>query len=155
MVAAVLLALLNGAMIGTSRILNGRLSTRLGPARTSLWNHAVGFALLTILVAFSLDQFGSADWRAPASAYLGGLLGVLFVAANSHVLTRLGATRTTTLVIGAQMLASVLIEGLGTPAPAKLLGGVGGTALIVLGIRFARRRAAPASGSACNARKSG
>ena len=39
----VLLALINGLVIGLSRALNGRLSHSVGPFRASLCNHLVGF----------------------------------------------------------------------------------------------------------------
>jgi bacterial/archaeal transporter family-2 protein len=138
MLAPILLALLNGVMIGASRAINGRLSVALGPARTSLWNHAVGFAFLTALVLVARDGAIVADLHAPASAYLGGLLGIVFVAANSHVLPRLGATRTTILVISAQMVASVGLDSFAAPISSGIFVNVGATFLIVLGVRLAR-----------------
>ena len=138
MLAPILLALLNGVMIGASRAINGRLSVALGPARTSLWNHAIGFAFLTALVLVARDGAIAADLHAPPSAYLGGLLDVVFVAANSHVLPRLGATTTTILVISAQMVASVGIDSLAAPISSGILVNIGATCLIVLGVRLAR-----------------
>jgi transporter family-2 protein len=142
MLAPILLALLNGLLIAASRAINGRLSVVLGPARTSLWNHAVGFAVLTSLVLVARDGAIVADLHAPASAYLGGLLGVVFVAANSHVLPRLGATRTTILVISAQMVASVGLDSLTAPTANGILVDIGAAILIVLGVRLARPPAA-------------
>jgi transporter family-2 protein len=137
MLAPILLALLNGLLIAASRTMNGRLSAVLGPARTSLWNHAVGFAVLTALVLAARDSVVVAS-RAPASAYLGGLLGVIFVAANSHVVSRLGATRTTILVISAQMVASVCFDSFRAPISSGILINIAATFLIVLGVRLAR-----------------
>ncbi|WP_028537083.1 DMT family transporter [Paludibacterium yongneupense] len=104
-----LLALLNGMLIALGRSMNGQLSLNTGPFQASLWNHMLGFAFLSLIVAF-------AAWppilQAPAhvAPYLGGVYGALFVAVNSHVFTRLGAMRAALLVISGQMLSAVLID---------------------------------------------
>ncbi|MGW2063362.1 DMT family transporter [Streptomyces sp. NPDC055775] len=46
----VLLALLTGLIIGTSRAVNGRLSTRIGAFKASVWNHVAGFAFLSVVL---------------------------------------------------------------------------------------------------------
>ena len=84
-------------------------------------------------------------------AYLGGVLGALFVAVNSRVLTRLGMMKTTLLVIAGQMLTGILLDrlaGIERPALAQLLG----AALILAGAVLARRPAAQAATARAAAR---
>ncbi|MEU5420081.1 DMT family transporter [Streptomyces sp. NPDC001407] len=110
MLPFILLALLNGMVIGTSRAVNGRLSMEIGPFRASLWNHVVGFLFLTLVLLvlgdWKFDDAGSA----PLAAYLGGFFGALFVAVNSYVFPRLGAMNAALLVISGQMITAVLID---------------------------------------------
>ncbi|MFD4314790.1 DMT family transporter [Streptomyces sp. NPDC058548] len=147
----ILLALLNGAFIGTSRAVNGQLSTRIGPFRASVWNHVVGFVLLTV-VLFALHGLSGAGsgsgsgaeagtavgpGAVPVSAYLGGVFGALFVAVNSHVFPRLGAMNASLLVISGQVLSAVAIDGVqdgSLPSAPRLLG----VALVLTGLALPR-----------------
>ncbi len=119
------MALLNGMVIGASRAVNGQLSTRVGALKASLWNHVIGFLFLTlILMAMSTRQFPDSA-VVPFSAYLGGFFGALFVAVNSYVFPRLGATKAALLVIGGQMISAVLMDWLHqgtTPGALRCLG---------------------------------
>ncbi|WP_171163606.1 DMT family transporter [Streptomyces sp. I05A-00742] len=138
MLLYVLLALLNGAVIGTSRAVNGRLGATVGPFRASLWNHAVGFAFLTLaLLVLGQWEFGAAS--PPWAAYLGGFFGALFVAVNSYVFPRLGAMHAALLVISGQMISAVLIdwqtEGK-APTPLRCLG----VAVVLAGIYLSHTR---------------
>nr|WP_279526893.1 DMT family transporter [Paludibacterium purpuratum] len=105
----IVLALINGIAIGMSRALNGQLSTHAGPFRASQWNHVVGFLFLSLMLLM-MGWPRASDLSLPVSAYLGGVFGALFVAINSFVFIRLGATRAALLVIGGQMLSAVLID---------------------------------------------
>jgi transporter family-2 protein len=134
----VLLALLNGLIIGTSRAVNGQLSTRIGPFKASVWNHVVGFAFLSV-VLLALDSRPDAQ-SAPATAYLGGVFGALFVAVNSHVFPRLGAMNASLLVISGQVLSAVTIDCVterSVPTALRLLGVV----LVLLGLALPRLKA--------------
>ena len=73
----------------------------------------------------------------PWGAYLGGVIGALFVALNSYVLPRLGTLRAALLIISGQMLAGVVIDRLrdsGDTISAQILG----VGLILLGVYVAR-----------------
>ncbi|WP_337882116.1 DMT family transporter [Chromobacterium haemolyticum] len=138
MTAYILLALLNGVCIGASRAVNGRMAQERGAFAASWWNHLIGFLLLSALLPILSGAPVGGLANAPASAYLGGALGALFVAVNSHVLTRLGMMKTTLLVITGQMLTGILLDrltGLERPALTQLLG----AALLLAGLWLARR----------------
>lgn len=137
MLLYIVLACLNGMVVGTSRAINGGLSTDVGPLRASLWNHIVGFSLLTlILLTLGAWQFDG-SLAPPLSAYLGGFFGALFVAVNSYVFTRLGAMNAALLVISGQMIAAVLIQYRHqdvAPTAARWLGVV----IVLLGVYLSR-----------------
>jgi len=109
MLFCMLIALLNGLVIGASRAINGQLSGNAGPLQASLWNHAVGFLLLCLLLALN-GWPHAALATIPLGAYLGGFYGALFVAVNSFVFNRLGAMKAALLVIGGQMLFAVVLD---------------------------------------------
>ncbi|WP_342364164.1 DMT family transporter [Terrarubrum flagellatum] len=106
----ILLALLNGAFIGASRAINGKLSVELGAFKASIWNHLVGFLVLTAILA----SFGT--WPSqrlstfPPSGWLGGVFGALFVAVTAFVFPRLGATKAALFVIGGQMSSAIALD---------------------------------------------
>lgn len=132
MIGYAAVAMLNGAFIGTSRALNGRLSAVKGPMHASLWNHAVGCAFLTMVLCAAGPWKLSAAAGAPPAAYLGGCIGALYVAVNSYAFTRLGAMNAALLIISGQMTSAVLIESVrgGTRPPATRCLGV---AIVLLG----------------------
>lgn len=139
MLTLVLLALFNGICISISRAINGRLSLSRGAFHASLCNHIVGFVFLSLLLAviggFTASPFGQAPW----GAYLGGVIGALFVALNSYVLPRLGTLRAALLIISGQMLTGVVIDRLRDnegSASVQLLA----ISLIILGIYLARMK---------------
>ncbi|HVG49569.1 MAG TPA: DMT family transporter [Rubellimicrobium sp.] len=143
MIGAISMAVLAGALIGLSRQVNGRLSLAQGALGASFWNHLVG-ALALALSALGLvltgagPNFGSLA-EAPAFAWFGGTLGVLFVAAGSWLVARIGATATALLVIAGQMISGALIDTLrhGTEgAPIRALGVV----VILAGVALASKR---------------
>jgi transporter family-2 protein len=137
MLGAVVIALFGGAAVGMSRSINGRLTMTKGPFVASVWNHAIGFLLLTVYILFvhrvGLPMLG----ETPAFFFFGGVIGAFFVAISSHVFPRLGAARSGLLIIGAQMITGLLIDyGRGTAEfhPGQPVG----VALILLGIYLTR-----------------
>lgn len=137
MLGYVVLAVLNGVVIGISRSVNGRLSIDLGPFKASLWNHVVGFVFLVAVMVGMGDSNFDVPRDAPAPAYVGGFVGALFVAVNSYVLPRIGVAKTALLVIGGQMITGVLIDHRSRGAVSTVAQFVG-VAIIVLGVYVAR-----------------
>lgn len=133
------LACLAGILVGVSRQVNGRLSLSTSPLVASFWNHVVGLVLLTAvgLVVGGLIPPGAA--AAPWHAYIGGPLGVVFVAAGSWLIARIGAVNTALLVIGGQMVSGVVLD-LFRAAPPALWASALGVALILGGMALTQRR---------------
>ncbi|WP_099864455.1 DMT family transporter [Pararhizobium haloflavum] len=135
----ILFACLAGLLVGVSRQVNGRLSLSTSPLIASFWNHLVGFVALTAFgfAVGGLIPPGAAD--APWHAYVGGPIGVIFVAAGSWLIPRIGAINTALLVIGGQMVSGVVLDALRTPSPAFLASALG-VALILSGMALTHRR---------------
>jgi transporter family-2 protein len=142
---AALLALAAGALVGASRSLNGRLAFSSSALAASFWNHVAGFVFLSAwaLIFGGLMPQGLPD--APWTAWLGGTLGVIFVASGSWLVARIGAVTTALLVISGQMVSGVALDlalGLSEGIVRKALG----VALILGGMVLAQRRRLEAGG---------
>lgn len=139
MTFAITYALLAGLLVGLSRQLNGRLALSTTPLVASFWNHIIGFAILTLvgLLVGGLVPAGAAD--APWHAYVGGPIGVVFVAAGSWLIARIGAVNTALLVIGGQMVSGVALD-LIRAVPTTLWASALGVVLILAGMALTQRR---------------
>lgn len=136
----VFLGILNGFCITLSRVFNGQLSTKHGAFHASLVNHIVGFLFLSILLltaSFSLLGSLQAMPNEP-ELYLGGVIGVLYVAVNSFVMVRLGSTNSIVLVVAGQMLFGLVVE-MHTKDLATLEMQMIGAVLVVLGVLWKGR----------------
>lgn len=137
MLGSIAIALLGGAVVGMSRSINGRLTMTKGPFVASVWNHAIGFLLLSVYIVFlhrvGLPLLG----ETPAFFFFGGVIGAFFVAISSYVFPRLGAARSGLLIIGSQMITGLLIDYLRGTAEFHL-GQPAGVALIIFGIYLTR-----------------
>ena len=113
------MAALAGGLVGLSRQVNGRLALARGALGASFWNHAVG---LRGAGRARRSRCGSLTGRGAASpprspgaplwAWAGGPIGVLFVAAGSWLIARIGAANTALLVIAGQMVSGALLDAL-------------------------------------------
>ncbi|MGF1764225.1 DMT family transporter [Aliivibrio kagoshimensis] len=126
MIWMIVLALGNGLLIGLCRAINGRLSHSKGAFSASFYNHAVGALLLIIVITFcgyfniaetlTWSDVLEVEWQqVPIIRYLGGVIGALYVAINSYVLTRIGALKTALLVISGQMVSGVMFDVVDQP----------------------------------------
>ena len=139
MTIAILFALLAGILVSLSRQLNGRLALSTSALIASFWNHAVGFAVLTVLGLLIGGLWPQGALDAPWYAYLGGTIGVIFVASGSWLIARIGAINTAMLVIGGQMVSGVLLDiarGATDNLPLSFLG----VALIIAGMALTQKR---------------
>lgn len=104
----IILALLNGVCIALSRILNGQLCQTKSAFSASTVNHFVGFGFLSVLIMIFTIPVDSLPPQ--PILYTGGIIGALYVAINSYIMTRLGSTDAMIMVIAGQMLFGVLME---------------------------------------------
>ncbi len=139
MITALAAAIAGGVLVGVSRQVNGRLSLSTSPLQASLWNHVVGFVALTLLglVIGGLIPPGAAT--APWFDYIGGPIGVVFVAAGSWLIPRIGAAQTAILIIAGQMISGVVLDMIFAPNQGNLPWILVGIALIIAGVVVAQR----------------
>lgn len=139
MTTAILFALLAGILVSLSRQLNGRLALSTTALVASYWNHVVGFAVLTVLGLILGGLWPEGALSAPWYAYLGGTIGVIFVASGSWLIARIGAINTAMLVIGGQMISGVLLD-LARGNTENLIASAVGVAMIVAGMALTQKR---------------
>lgn len=149
----ILLALVNGLLIGLSRSLNGQLSAHKGVFQASFYNHLFGFLLLSLLI-MSLTMEPQAITLAwsndKAYLYLGGIIGALYVALNSYVLNQIGATKAALFVISGQMATGLLLDYLFNQVTGDpFVYGIQalGVACIILGIVLSQQKKLPQKSS--------
>ncbi|MFG6080083.1 DMT family transporter [Paracoccus litorisediminis] len=134
----ILLAFLGGALVTLSRQINGRLAVETSALQSSFWNHFVGFAALAAVTVLAGSFWPEGAATAPWLAWIGGALGVAFVASGSWLVPRLGAAMTGGLLVAGQMLSGVVLD-LVRGADAILWMQLAGVALILAGVILSRR----------------
>lgn len=139
MIWPVLFAVAGGVLVGVSRSVNGRLALATTAMTASFWNHLVGFVFLSAIALVRGGLLPDGWPEAPATAWAGGALGVLFVASGSWLVARIGVTTTAMLVIAGQMVSGVALDLLAGNAGA-LAPKAAGVALILGGMWLLGRR---------------
>ena len=137
MIGFAILAVLAGVLVSLSRQINGRLSLSTSAMESSFWNHLVGLVFITFVAVLAGGLFSGSPAQSPWWAYLGGPIGVIFIAAGSWLITRIGAARTAILIIAGQMVFGVLLDVL-MGAPGDLWARTVGVALILAGMWVAQ-----------------
>lgn len=139
MIEAVALAFVAGGLVGVSRQLNGRLAVSTSALFASFCNHLVGFVLLTAIGLAIGGLLNDGAFAGPRYIYLGGPVGVVFVALSSWIIGQIGATRSTMLIIAGQVLGGVALDWVLTGKAVSPVA-FGGIVLIVAGVLVAQRQ---------------
>lgn len=141
---AILASILGGMMTATQGPTNALLARPMhSPVNAALVSFAVG-TLVLLVAALALrvkpDLTGAANL--PWYAWLGGAYGAVFVVAAAFSAPWLGVATTITLMVGGQLLMSVILDHFGAfgiaPRPVNLTR-LGGLLLVVLGVLLVRR----------------
>lgn len=138
MTVFIILAVASGVLVGLSRQLNGRLALSTTAWESSFWNHIVGLGFVSLIALIGGGLFAGAPMDAPWWAYLGGPIGVLFIAAGSWAINRIGAAQTAMLIIAGQMISGVVLDII-MQVPGQTWARVTGVALILAGIWVTRK----------------
>jgi transporter family-2 protein len=137
MIGFAALAILAGVLVSLSRQINGRLAMSTSAMESSFWNHIVGLAFITVIALLVGGLFAGEPQNAPWWAYLGGPVGVIFIAAGSWLIARIGAAQTALLIIAGQMIFGVVLDII-MGAPGNPLARISGVALILAGMWISR-----------------
>jgi bacterial/archaeal transporter family-2 protein len=123
---------------------NAKLATAVAsPVNAAFISFAVGTTVLGILAALMQTRPDMAAARAlPWYAWLGGVYGACFVVAAAWGVPRLGVAMTITLMVGGQLLLSLILDhfgALGVPRQPLNLGRIAGVGLVLAGVLLVRR----------------
>lgn len=138
MIWFVALAFAGGLLVSLSRQINGRLALSTSAMESSFWNHAVGFGALTLAAFLFAPLFPPDPGQIPWWAWFGGVVGVIFIAASSWLIGRIGAAMTASMIIAGQMVAGLLLD-IAAEAPGVMWMRIMGVALIFAGVLTYRR----------------
>jgi transporter family-2 protein len=113
-ITAIGLALFAGSWVGVQRALNGRINSFSNKSfATSLLNFMTGTSFLLFLLLLrslftdhSLNNFTSGPWW----MFLGGTVGVIYIALSSHIVQHLGVLEFTLFSVGGMLIGSLLID---------------------------------------------
>ena len=131
----ILISIASGAIVVISRILNTRLSEKVGLMQSCFFNYFTGLLsalLLFILIqeSLTLNQF----YTLPFWAYLGGILGIAIVILSSVVTPKMSSFYITLIIFIGQLFTGIIIDciTLKTIPFAKIIGGL----LVVAGLAY-------------------
>ena len=138
-ITAIGLALFAGSWVGVQRALNGRINSFSNKSfATSLLNFITGTSFLLFLLLLrslftdhSINNFTSAPWW----MFLGGTVGVIYIALSAHIVQHLGVLEFTLFSVGGMLIGSLLID-LVFPTPGTVISPylIVGIALTYLGV---------------------
>jgi transporter family-2 protein len=138
-ILALSLAIFAGTWVGVQRALNGRINSHSNKSfATSLLNFITGTSFLLSLLAIrsiftdhSILNFKTAPWW----MFLGGSIGVIYIALSAHIVQHLGVLEFTLFSVGGMLIGSLLIDFVfptpGTQISPYLIAGI---ALTYLGV---------------------
>jgi transporter family-2 protein len=112
---AVVLGVGAGCLVGMQAPINSRLGRSVGSAEAATVSFLVGTTALVLILLIArggtggLGQIGRAPWW----ALVGGLLGAVYVSVALVAVRTLGASGLTAVVIGGQLVISVVIDRFG------------------------------------------
>jgi len=113
-IAAVVLGVLAGTIVGVQRAMNGQINEHSQQSfTTSLLNFAMGTTFLLIFLCFAMTMGGMKLSPLPAGPwwiYTGGAIGVIYVAFTSTIVQHLGVLTFTLISVGGQLAGSLLID---------------------------------------------
>lgn len=131
----IFLSILTGVIIVVSRILNTKLSEKIGLLESSYFNYLTGAVTSIILFLFVGESFNLSSLKTvPFYGYLGGILGVSIVILNSVVTPKLSAFYVTLLIFIGQLFTGTVIDWIvsGHLPINKLIGGI----IVVCGLSY-------------------
>jgi transporter family-2 protein len=113
-IAAVILGVFAGAIVGVQRAMNGQINEHSQQSfTTSLLNFAMGTTFLLVILLFAMTIGGMKLSPLPAGPwwiYTGGAIGVIYVAFTSTIVQHLGVLTFTLISVGGQLAGSLLID---------------------------------------------
>ena len=114
----VIIVFVGGFMIGVQRALNGQINDVSGQSFSTTWlNFFMGTSTLVILLVINTAR-GEKLVGLPTSPwwiYWGGTIGVLYIAASSVIVARIGVLSFTLFATGGQLIGSLIFDLMAPP----------------------------------------
>jgi transporter family-2 protein len=142
---SVLVGLAAGALVGMQAPINSRLGRAVGDVQAATFSFLAGTVVLVAALAFVNGGPGAFAHvgRAPWWAFVGGLLGAVYVTVALIVVRTLGASGLTAAVITGQLAISVALDRfglLGLPRQNVDVSRIVGLVLLLVGVVLVVRR---------------
>ena len=131
----ILISIASGAIVVISRILNTRLSEKVGLMESSFFNYFTGLLSALILFAIVKDKVTLIQfYNIQFWAYLGGTLGIAVVILSSVVTPKMSTFYITLIIFIGQLFTGIIIDCITTKTIpfAKIIGGL----LVVAGLAY-------------------
>lgn len=141
----IILAVVAGMMMPTQAAINNKLANSVeSPILSAFISFVVGtVALFLYILATGIPLGNLANAKnAPLIAWIGGILGAIFVASAVILVPRIGVALTFSLIIAGQMLVTLIIDHfgfLGVPVKEISLIRLLGATLITIGVILIRK----------------
>jgi bacterial/archaeal transporter family-2 protein len=142
---AVVLVAIAGVLVGMQPAVNARLGHAVGSVPAAAVSFMVGTVALLLVASLTSEGLGSLGnaGKAPWWAFVGGLLGAVYVTVAILTVRTLGVSSLTAIVISGQLAAAILIDRFGLLGIAQQPIGatrVLGFVLLVAGVVLVVRR---------------
>jgi uncharacterized membrane protein YdcZ (DUF606 family) len=133
----IFLALITGACVIFSMIINSRLSDHMGIFQGTFVNYLTASTLSLIIILFNKDIFSitlKALSQTPNWAFWGGIIGIAVVAISNVIIPKIPAIYSTLIIFIGQLIAGLVIDfALGTTiSTGKLIGGT----FVIIGLFY-------------------
>lgn len=133
----IIVAICAGVSITVARLINSNLAARIGILQGTFYNYAIGLIVSFAFLVFSRDStLLSTDTllNVPFWAYLGGLLGIIVIAASNFVTPKISAFYLTIIIFVGQIFAGIIIDYYSSYIISK--GTIIGGLLVFLGLTY-------------------
>lgn len=133
----ILAALAAGVSIVLARIINSNLANKVGIFEGTFLNYVIGLLFSIIFFFFSSETFNLSSkplGTIPFWTFLGGLVGVIVVAASNVVTPKISAFYLTLIIFVGQLFTGMIIDylNLNLISNGKIIGGL----LVILGLAY-------------------
>ena len=133
----ILAAIAAGVSIVVARIINSNLANKIGIFEGTFLNYVIGLFFSIIFFFFSSDTFNLSSkilGTIPFWTFLGGLVGVIVVAASNLVTPKISAFYLTLIIFVGQLFTGMVIDyfNLNLISKGKIIGGL----LVVAGLSY-------------------
>ncbi len=137
MIFYIIIAMMAGVTIVVSRIVNAKLSERIGLFESTFYNFLTGLIFSMIILLFAKENFNISSltsFTIPFYAYIGGLIGVFSITLSNYTAPKISVFYMTLLIFIGQIATGIVIDyfALNELSPGKIIGSI----LVAAGLSY-------------------